>query len=72
VHHPPDPLPLAPSGILVATEVAEDARAVFSLGPLDYRAARGIRFGDSGLTLGGFATFELSRDGRRVLLPLAG
>ena len=33
---------------------------VYSLGPIDYRPARGIRFGDSGLTIGGFATFEFA------------
>ena len=34
--------------------------ATYSLGAIDYRPARGIRFGDSGLTIGGFATFEFA------------
>jgi hypothetical protein len=33
----------------------------YTLGPLEYRVARGVRFGDSGLTIGGFTTFELER-----------
>ncbi|HEY8121193.1 MAG TPA: hypothetical protein VII78_07740 [Myxococcota bacterium] len=49
-------------------EPATDARAegepVFVLGPLVYRAARGLAFGDSGLTLGGFSTFEIERPDR--------
>jgi hypothetical protein len=35
------------------------AERVFSLGPLEYRSARGVRFGDTGLTIGGFTTFEI-------------
>ena len=31
------------------------------LGPLEYRVARGLRFGESGLTIGGFATVEIER-----------
>ncbi len=48
-------------------------RPVFSLGPLDYRAARGIRFGESGLTLGGFTTLEVERsDGEPASIALDG
>ncbi len=48
-------------------------RPVFSLGPLDYRAARGFRFGESGFTLGGFTTFESERaDGGPTELALDG
>ncbi len=39
-------------------ELLAEADASYALGPLVYRPARGIRFGDSGLTIGGFATFE--------------
>jgi hypothetical protein len=42
-------------------EASAEGEPVFSLGPLEYRAARGVRFGESGLTIGGFATFELER-----------
>ena len=44
-----------------APETSAEGRPVFSLGPLEYRAARGFRFGDSGLTIGGFSTLELDR-----------
>jgi len=44
-----------------APEASAEGEPVFALGPLEYRAARGLRFGDSGLTLGGFTTFELER-----------
>jgi len=33
----------------------------YSFVPLDYTPARGFRFGNSGLTIGGFSTFELER-----------
>jgi hypothetical protein len=39
-------------------EPQAEGDTVYRLGPLAYRPARGIRFGDSGLTIGGFATFE--------------
>jgi hypothetical protein len=44
-----------------APETSAEGEPVFTLGPLEYRAARGLKFGDSGLTLGGFTTFELER-----------
>jgi hypothetical protein len=31
------------------------------LGAIEYHAGRGLRFGDTGLTIGGFTTFELNR-----------
>lgn len=40
-----------------AEPVAESEQA-YRLGPLVYRPARGVQFGDSGLTIGGFATLE--------------
>jgi hypothetical protein len=42
-------------------EANAEGEPLFTLGPLEYRVARGLRFGDSGLTLGGFATAELER-----------
>ncbi|MEZ4279458.1 MAG: hypothetical protein R3F21_07585 [Myxococcota bacterium] len=40
--------------------------AVFSLdspiGPIEYRSARGVRFGDTGLNVGGFSTAEFARE----------
>ena len=45
-----------------AESVTDDAEHVFSLGPLEYTTARGLRFGDSGLTIGGFSTFEIDRE----------
>jgi hypothetical protein len=54
-------------------DAVAEARPIFSLGPLDYRAARGIRFGDTGLTIGGFTTFELERaDGDPADIALDG
>lgn len=44
-----------------ANEASAEGRPVFSLGPIEYHAARGFRFGDSGLTIGGFSTFEIER-----------
>ncbi|MGH0035514.1 MAG: hypothetical protein ACQGVK_10870 [Myxococcota bacterium] len=45
---------------------APDEEPLFSIGspigPLEYRAARGFRFGDTGLNLGGFTTFEFDRN----------
>ena len=45
-----------------AASATGDAEHVFSLGPLEYTTARGLRFGDSGLTIGGFSTFEIDRE----------
>jgi hypothetical protein len=39
-------------------EPVADGEPAYHLGPLVYHPARGIQFGDSGLTIGGFATFE--------------
>ncbi len=47
-----EPQPEATSPLLA------DGDASYALGPLVYRPARGIQFGDSGLTIGGFATLE--------------
>ena len=38
-----------------------EADSPFSIGPVEYRSARGFKFGESGLTIGGFATFEFVR-----------
>jgi hypothetical protein len=45
---------------------AVSSDALFSigspLGPVEYRTARGVRFGNTGLNIGGFSTFEADRD----------
>jgi len=33
-----------------------------ALGPIEYRAGRGMRIGDTGLNIGGFSTFEFDRE----------
>ncbi len=63
----------APASAVAAPESNADDRPAFSIGPLEYRPARGFRFGDSGLTLGGFTTFELERpDGEPAEIALDG
>ncbi len=56
------------------TQPADDAaERVYSLGPLEYRTARGVRFGESGLTIGGFTTFEIEdTDGEPASIALDG
>jgi hypothetical protein len=44
-----------------APAASAEGERVFALGPLEYRTARGVRFGESGLTVGGFTSFELER-----------
>lgn len=65
----------------LAQEPAQDASAPaasatpasYSFFPLDYEASRGLRFGNSGLTIGGFGTFEIEReDGEPGELALDG
>ena len=33
-----------------------------AIGPIEYRSARGVRFGNTGLNVGGFSTVELARE----------
>ena len=33
-----------------------------AIGPIEYRSARGVRFGNTGLNVGGFSTLELARE----------
>jgi hypothetical protein len=49
-----------------APAASVEGEPLFSLGPLEYRIARGLRFGESGLTIGGFATLELERPDREA------
>jgi hypothetical protein len=71
---PAAPAPGAEAGSADASPApAADATTepAWKLGPLEYRVARGLRFGDSGLTIGGFATVELERpDGEPAELAL--
>ena len=73
-----EPAPPATAQAEAAAEAAGAAAASdagdppdFTLGPLEYRIARGVRFGNSGLTIGGFATFEVERpDGEPAEIAL--
>jgi hypothetical protein len=38
------------------------SQAAYSFTPLDYEPGRGLRFGSSGLSIGGFSTFEIERE----------
>ena len=33
-----------------------------AIGPIEYRSARGVRFGNTGLNVGGFSTLEVARE----------
>lgn len=50
----------------IEADSVEAADALFAidspLGPIEYRAARGVRFGNTGLNVGGFSTVEADRD----------
>ncbi|MBM4383128.1 MAG: hypothetical protein FJ091_07120 [Deltaproteobacteria bacterium] len=40
-----------------AADAQQPSRAPYSFAPVEYEPARGLRFGNSGLTLGAFGTF---------------
>jgi len=58
-------LAAAASAALEPLEPAREGRALLELesplGPVDYRAGRGLRVGDTGFVIGGFATVEADR-----------
>jgi hypothetical protein len=54
---PPSP----PVAAAEAPAASSGERPAYSFLPLDYTPARGVTFGSSGLTLGGFSTFEVER-----------
>ncbi|HEU4427685.1 MAG TPA: hypothetical protein VFT98_02935 [Myxococcota bacterium] len=59
----PEPPATEPAAAEEAAAAAS-AKPAYSFLPLDYTPARGVTFGSSGLTIGGFSTFELERPDR--------
>jgi hypothetical protein len=56
--HAQEAAPASEAQVEPEPEAPAEGEPVYELGPLVYRPARGIQFGKSGLTIGGFATFE--------------